>query len=143
MPLGKNKIYYSQVLEGTQHSWGHTVRSQVERERQCGPDFIEVEDGVPRFCGFIIYWWIKNIRAGIKPWGGKSRVTTEVAYLGHPGLSIKGTSWVGSPGSVSSCVAGNVFIQDEWLWNGCLGDPKLNVRHLHCTLSDFWYLKFF
>lgn len=49
----------------------------------------------------------------MKPWGGKSRVTTEVTYLGHPGLSIKGTSWVGSPGSVSSCVAGNVFIQDE------------------------------
>lgn len=38
-----------------------------------------------------------------------------VHYLGHPGLSERGTSWVGRPGSLSSCVVCNVFIPNDVL----------------------------
>lgn len=28
----KDKVYYSQILKGTQQTWGHTVRSQLGLE---------------------------------------------------------------------------------------------------------------
>ena len=40
-----------------------------------------------------------------------------VSYLGHRGLSEKETSCTGWPGSFSSCVVGNVFIQDLSLFS--------------------------
>ena len=46
---------------------------------------------------------------------GKSGVTQVVSYLGHPELSKRGTSWVGQPGPLSSCVLGNVLIRDRLL----------------------------
>ena len=62
----------------------------------------------------------------------KERLTVSASSpLGHPGLSKRGTSWVEQPGSLSSCVAGSVFIWDGCLWNGSLGNQKVNVRHLH------------
>jgi len=30
-----------------------------------------------------------------------------ISYLGHPGLSRRKDSWVGQPGSLSSCIAGD------------------------------------
>lgn len=41
---------------------------------------------------------------------GKTLVMQKISYLGDPGLSKRGILWVGWPGSLSSCVVGNVFI---------------------------------
>lgn len=56
--------------------------------------------------------------------------------LGQPGLSKRGASWVGQPGSLSSCITGNVFIPDACLWSGYLGSQKLNVMHLHYNTKN-------
>ena len=47
----RNKIYHSQVLEGTQRGWRAIARVQGEREREetdPGPAFIRVEVAVAR-----------------------------------------------------------------------------------------------
>lgn len=55
---------------------------------------------------------------------GKNRVTQVVHDLGHPGLSKRGTSWGGQPGSLSSCIAGDHGTQpamclcDVDVWDG-------------------------
>lgn len=103
---------------GTCHAWGHTVRSWEERKRKimlawCS-SFIKVEGGGLGLRRIILYWWILNIKAGIEVWERKSKATEKVSYLGHPGLSKKGTSWMGWPGSLYSCVAGSVFIPDRY-----------------------------
>lgn len=50
----KSQAYYLWVLKDTQHTWGHTVRSQADREKGVegewtwGSDFISIKGGVPR-----------------------------------------------------------------------------------------------
>lgn len=69
--------------------------------------------------GLCLYWGQGWGAWGLRftLWGnedaeGESRVTQMVSYLGQPGLSKRGTSWVGQFGSLSSGVVGNVFIGD-------------------------------
>ena len=52
--LGKNKIYYSQILEVTQHICGHPARPQIE-SAAWGSAFIVVKGGVPRVL-WVHYW---------------------------------------------------------------------------------------
>lgn len=58
------KVYYSQVLHTTQHAGGHTVRSQVERERVnlCSASLFGVEGGGLGFHRFTLYVKFKKIR---------------------------------------------------------------------------------
>lgn len=62
MELWKNKIYCLQVLEGTRHARGYTVRSWGdggrERERAGSSGLFGVKGGVLVFCRFILFWWI-------------------------------------------------------------------------------------
>lgn len=68
---------------------------------------------------------------------GKGKQGYSVSYLGQSGLSKRGNSWVGSPGSLSGCVAAKVFIWDACLWNGCLDNQKLNAKHLQYNIYCF------
>ena len=43
-------------------------------------------------------------------------MTQMVSHLGHLGLSRWEDSWVGQPGSLSSSVAGDVFVWDVFVW---------------------------
>lgn len=97
-----------QVLEGTQHAQGHTAREKAQTWHSA---FVGVEGGG---LGFL---WVRSLLVNVKPhnsgnsaWEGKSRVVPAVSNLGHPGFSARRRSWVGWPGSLSSCVAGNVCI---------------------------------
>lgn len=60
-----------------------------------------------------VYYLLANLKCkksrnlGTRRESGVSQV---VSFLGFPGLPEKGDSWVGQPGSLSSCVAGDVFI---------------------------------
>lgn len=96
--LWKHKVYYSQVLKGTQHTQGHTVRSQHTQGHTSG----------------------QSSRA-----------------------FKRGVSWMGWPGSLSSCVAGSMFIWDACLWNGHLANQKVHVRYLYCIFSRFCCFSFF
>ena len=62
--LWENKAYYSQVLKGRWHAWGHTARSQVARDLEVSGDpdsaFIGVEGGVPRVL------WVYSLLANSK-----------------------------------------------------------------------------
>ena len=54
--LYKKKAYYSQVLESTRHTWGHTVRSWVEKEgntQAWGSAFIGFKGGALGFSGLL------------------------------------------------------------------------------------------
>lgn len=84
--LWQNKFHDSQVLEGHKDtSQGHTARSWGEKESKLG---------------FCLY-------------GGKSEVTQVFSYLGHPGLSKRGTSRMQGGLTSSSRVSGTVCIQDR------------------------------
>lgn len=113
----------------TGHVHGHTAKSPEESESMdLGFSFIRVEGGVPR-----IFWVHSmlvnlNIRAEIKVWERKSSIPQKVSDGGQPGLPKKGTLWVGCPGSLTSCVAGNVFIPNGSLCSGCYSNQNLNVR---------------
>ena len=67
-----------------------------------GSAVIGSEGGVPRVL-WIYSWQILNIRAGIREWEGKSGITQVVSYLGYPGLSKRGTLWVGQLSFFFSC----------------------------------------
>lgn len=83
-------------------------------ERDCGAGVLLLLGSSVRYLelqGFTLSWQFKNIKATIKGWEGKSRVTQVVSYLGHQGF-LKVV--VG----LSSCVAISVCIQDgslEWI----------------------------
>lgn len=48
----------------------------------------------------------------IKVWEEKSGVTQLVSFPGYLGLPKKKISWAGTAGSLSSCVARNMFIRE-------------------------------
>lgn len=63
------RVYYLQVLEITQHTRGHTVKSLgKERDKDRGRDrergyalgilLIGIEGGGLGFCSLALYWWI-------------------------------------------------------------------------------------
>ena len=52
---------------------------------------------------------------GFKGQEGRSTVTQVVSYLGHPGLSKRGTPGLGQPCPLSNGVAGRVLIRDGGL----------------------------
>lgn len=131
----KKQDYYSSVLEVTWHAWGPTARSQVAREggRECKPALLQFcfyrsWRGVPRF---TLYWWIQSIRAAIKVWEGKSRVTQVLCIrVTQDFLKRKPPAGEGWPSSLSGCVVGNIFIRDGCFWRGCLSNQNWNIRHL-------------
>ena len=82
--LWEDKVYCSWVLEAQRGRGG---------DSECGSGvlpLLRLTVGCPRSWGFILYWWILNIRAGIKAQERKSRVTQVVSYLSHLELSKKG-----------------------------------------------------
>lgn len=99
--------------------WPHSKVTGREREREkawtWGSAFIRVKGGVPRVFWVHSILGNLNIGAEIKVWDRKSRVTQKVSDRGQTGLPKRRTLWVGWPGSLTSCVAANVFIP-----NGCL-----------------------
>lgn len=118
----KNKVYYSQVLEGIFLSQA-AVRLWVERNKES----VDL--------GLCLYWgrgWGSGVSQvhplGSENVGEKSRVTRMISYLGEPALSKRGTSWVGHFGSLSSCVVSNVFIGDGCLWSGKASWPHLQYN---------------
>ena len=72
------------------------------------------------------YWWILNIRAGIKAQEWKSRQV--VSRLSHWALSKKRSCTGGVAWSLCGYVFGNVLCGDSILPSGCLAIKKLNVR---------------
>ena len=56
-----------------------------------------------------------------------------VSYLDHRGLSEKETSCTGWPGSFSSCIVGNVFIQDLSLLSRSVVSDTLQPNGLWST----------
>ena len=85
------------------------MRSWREREKvqTWGSAFPGVEGGMG--LGLLSL----KIRAGIGVLEEKSR--RGGSYLLHPGLPIRGTSRVRQLGTLSGCVASNVFIGDRYL----------------------------
>ena len=114
---------------------GHTARSQGkrerEREREYGPGVLPLLGSRMGCLGFLRFTLL-----GIKVWEGKmGSLTQMVSCWGQPGLSKRGTSWLGQTGSLSGCVISSVFVQDECLCSRCLSNRKLNVGHLHFTIK--------
>ena len=72
------------------------------------------------------YWWILNIRAGIKAQEWKSRQV--VSRLSHWALSKKRSCTGGVAWSLCGYIFGNVLCGDSILPSGCLAIKKLNVR---------------
>ena len=85
------------------------MRSWREREtvQTGGSAFPGVE------CGRGLGLLSLNIRAGTVVLEEKSRQGD--SYLLHPGLPTRGTSRVRQLGTLSGCVASNVFIGDRYL----------------------------
>lgn len=101
--LWKNKVCYSQVLEGTLLVRGHTVRLWVERN--------SMDLGLCLYWGWGWgSWGLSFTLWGNGNTGGKSRATQMVSYPRQPGPSKRGTSWVGQFVFLSSCGLGNMFI---------------------------------
>lgn len=75
-------------------------------------------------------------------------MTPVVSYLGHPRLSKRGTSGVGRPGSLFSCVAASVIKRD--VFEGSASEikssasgayiliKKLTVRHFNYEDLNMW-----
>ena len=103
-----------------------TARSQ---ESKCGPGFCLYwgwQWRGPTVLRLHFYWWILNIRAGIKAQEWKSRQV--VSHLSHWALSKKRSCTGGVAWSLCGYVFGNVFCGDSILPSGCLTIKKLNVR---------------
>lgn len=81
-----------------------------------------------RFMGslFIDKFQTKERLLGVER---RSRVIQVVSYLSQTGLSKRETSWWGSLFFILPFSWQSVY--SKCLWNGCLGDQMLNVRHLH------------
>ena len=92
--------------------------------------FIGVKYGVTRLAWVCFFGELKIAKWEFKHRKVKSRVSEMISYLGHPGFSKMGISWVRQSGFLSSRMIGVVFIQGGCLGSGCLHSQKLNVRHL-------------
>lgn len=88
----------------------HTARLQGERVWAWASVFLGMEGGGPRVLQFTFHWRILNIRTGIKLREGQRRAIRAVSHAGHRGLSGRGTSQRGQPGSLSSCLARNTLV---------------------------------
>lgn len=48
---------------------------------------------------------------------------------------------LGQQDTLSSCVVGNMFISDGYLWNGCFDNQKFNARHhIANKQGNYWVL---
>ena len=116
----KNEIYYWQDLEITQHTWGHTTRSRVERKKE--------HRGLEFCFNWSRGWWsrflcvhsllmnlnhrrIYCIEREPKPSSPYGQLLKSTKILKQKRLSLG--SW---HGSLSSPVVGDMFN----LWSSCL-----------------------
>lgn len=67
---------------------------------------------------------------GLRVQEGRNGVTHTVRHPGHSELSERGTSWVGSPGSLSWYVAGIVFIPDGYV--------EVNISTIKSLMSGIY-----
>lgn len=89
----RSKLYYLQVLEGTQHAL-ESHREVVKEEpghRFGALPLLGYKVGCLGLLKSTLLWLIKSTRAGIRTQEGRSDVTQAVSYLSCPGLSEKAT----------------------------------------------------
>lgn len=86
----KKKVYYLQVLGGTQHDWGHSVKLLVEKQSiwTWGSAFNGIEGRVPRVSHVQFICEFKTLELELKC-GKAKAVVNQIVSLGQPKLSKK------------------------------------------------------
>lgn len=86
------RVYYSQVLEGTQHVWGYSMKSWLESERVHGPGVQFLLGSRVGCLGFPTFTSFVNLKhkSGIKVWEGKSKLSIKLSVYIQPKLSKEG-----------------------------------------------------
>lgn len=126
------KVYDLQDLEITGHTWGHSVRLWVESEHRPGVLlWLGSRVRAYSFEGLLFTGEFKTQEWEFKCWKRKKNSSngqllklTKISKTKEP-----------QPGSLSSCVAGNVFTGDghlrrEWVFE--MEALTIKVRHLRC-----------
>lgn len=86
-----------------------------EGERGCEPQallLLGFTSGVPRALRFTLLANLKHKSRNVSM-GKEKRGRSRNSYLGDPGLSKRGASWAGAPGSSSGCSASLGVTQPE------------------------------
>ena len=131
----KNKAHDSLVLEGVPDVQGPHPCEIMERDHEPGVlPSLGSWVGCLGFCRLTLYGWIENISVRLKGQGGRSGVSSSGRLSGSPKGFLKGNCPTGAA-SLSSCMAGHVFIRDGSLKWESSAIKGLITRHLFTLQS--------